>query len=59
MKQIGYYNGEIGPIEDVKVPMLDRALYFADGCYDASMLKMEPFTTKMLILIASGIQHVF
>lgn len=39
MKKIGYYNGEIGPIEDVKVPMLDRALYFADGCYDASMLK--------------------
>lgn len=39
MKRIGYYNGEIGPIEEVKVPLLDRALYFADGCYDASMLK--------------------
>lgn len=37
MKHIGYYNGEIGPLEEMKIPMLDRAVYFGDGCYDAAM----------------------
>ena len=36
MKQVGYYNGEIGPLAEMKVPMLDRAVYFGDGCYDAT-----------------------
>ncbi len=36
MKYVGYYNGEIGPLEEMKVPMLDRAVYFGDGCYDAT-----------------------
>ena len=36
MKRVGYYNGEIGPLEEMKVPMLDRAVYFGDGCYDAT-----------------------
>ena len=36
MKNLGYYNGEIGPIEEMKVPMTDRGLYFGDGIYDAS-----------------------
>ena len=26
MKYVGYYNGEIGPLEEMKIPMLDRAL---------------------------------
>ena len=29
-KNVGYYNGEIGPLEEMKVPMGDRALYFGD-----------------------------
>lgn len=37
MKYVGYYNGEIGPLEEMKIPMLDRAIYFGDGCYDAAM----------------------
>ena len=37
MKHVGYYNGEIGPLEEMKIPMLDRAVYFGDGCYDAAM----------------------
>ena len=37
MKHIGYYNGEVGPLEEMKIPMLDRAVYFGDGCYDAAM----------------------
>ncbi len=36
MKYVGYYNGEIGALEEMKVPMLDRAVYFGDGCYDAT-----------------------
>ena len=35
-KNVGYYNGEIGPLEDMKVPMNDRALYFGDGIYEAT-----------------------
>lgn len=36
MKYVGYYNGEIGDLNKMKVPMLDRAVYFGDGCYDAT-----------------------
>jgi D-alanine transaminase len=36
MKNIGYYNGEFGPIEEMKIPMLDRAVYFGDGIYDVT-----------------------
>ncbi len=36
MKNLGYYNGEIGLIEDIKIPMLDRACVFGDGIYDAT-----------------------
>ena len=37
MKNIAYYNGETGPIEEMMVPMNDRACYFGDGVYDATM----------------------
>jgi D-alanine transaminase len=36
METLGYYNGEIGELEDIRVPMNDRACYFGDGVYDAS-----------------------
>ena len=36
MKYVGYYNGEIAPLEEMKIPMLNRAVYFGDGCYDAT-----------------------
>ena len=36
MKYVGYYNGELGALEEMKIPMLDRAVYFGDGCYDAT-----------------------
>ena len=35
-KNVGYYNGEIGPLEEMKVSMEDRALYFGDGIYEAT-----------------------
>ena len=36
MKNIGYYNGKTGPIEEMTIPMNDRAVYFGDGVYDAT-----------------------
>ena len=37
MKNIAYYNGKIGSIEEMRVPMNDRACFFGDGVYDATM----------------------
>lgn len=39
MKNLGYYNGKIGLIEEMKIPMTDRAFYFGDGVYDAVMCR--------------------
>ena len=39
MREVGYYNGKIGELENTQIPMLDRAVYFGDGCYDATMMK--------------------
>lgn len=36
MKNAGYYNGTVGPLEEMTIPMLDRAIYFGDGVYDAT-----------------------
>lgn len=37
METLGYYNGETGEIEDMKIPMNDRASWFGDGVYDAAL----------------------
>lgn len=39
MKSIGYYNGEIGPLETMRIPMNDRACWFGDGVYDAQLCR--------------------
>ena len=36
MKNLGYYNGKFGEIEDMVIPMNDRVSYFGDGVYDAT-----------------------
>ena len=36
MKNIAYYNGKTATIEEMMVPMNDRACYFGDGVYDAT-----------------------
>lgn len=38
MKKAGYFNGEIGPLEEMKIPMTARSVYFGDGVYDAAMI---------------------
>ena len=35
MKTLGYYNGKIGEIEEMSIPMNDRVCWFGDGVYDA------------------------
>ncbi|MDL2218375.1 aminotransferase class IV [Christensenellaceae bacterium OttesenSCG-928-M15] len=34
MEYLGYYNGEFAPLEELKIPALDRAVYFGDGVYE-------------------------
>lgn len=36
MKTLGYYNGIVDELEQMRVPMLDRACYFGDGVYDVT-----------------------
>lgn len=36
MIEIGYYNGVMGPIEEINIPMRDRAIFFGDGVYDVT-----------------------
>jgi D-alanine transaminase len=36
VKTLGYYNGTVGEIDEIMVPMSDRACYFGDGVYDAT-----------------------
>ena len=35
MKELGYYNGRIGELSEMTVPMTDRVCWFGDGVYDA------------------------
>jgi len=35
MKNLGYYNGKFGLLEEMTVPMNDRVCWFGDGVYDA------------------------
>ncbi len=36
MKNLGYYNGKFGEVEEMSIPMADRVCYFGDGVYDAT-----------------------
>ena len=35
MKELGYYDGNFGPLSEMQIPMCDRASWFGDGVYDA------------------------
>ncbi len=39
MKELGYYNGRIGELSEMTVPMNDRACWFGDGVYEAAMCR--------------------
>ncbi len=36
MKNLGYYNGNFGEVEQMSIPMQDRVCFFGDGVYDAT-----------------------
>ncbi|MCD8090893.1 MAG: aminotransferase class IV [Clostridiales bacterium] len=39
MNNIAYYNGKTGSMEEITIPLNDRAVYFGDGVYDATSVK--------------------
>ena len=44
MNNIAYYNGTIAPIDEIMVPMNDRACWFGDGVYEATCTRRHnPF----------------
>lgn len=44
MEGLGYYNGEIKPIKELKIPVTDRAVYFGDGVYEVCYcVNQKPF----------------
>ena len=46
-KFVGYYDGKLGPLEEMTVPMGDRALYFGDGIYEATcVVNRIPFAME-------------
>lgn len=38
MENVGYYNGKYDLIENMMIPMNDRAIYFGDGVYEATFV---------------------
>lgn len=39
MENIAYYNGKTAAVEELTLPINDRAVYFGDGVYDVAMIK--------------------
>lgn len=39
MENLGYYNGDFGPIDEMCVPFNDRVHFFGDGVYEATLAK--------------------
>jgi D-alanine transaminase len=47
MKNLAYYNGEIAPLEEMRVPMNDRACWFGDGIYEFTLTENHiPFVLE-------------
>ena len=62
MKTLGYYNGEYGPLEQMRVPMNDRVCFFGDGVYEATngvgyvfMLTADGYGGRDTLSITCGI----
>jgi len=39
MTHLAYYNGKIGPLEEMTIPVNDRAVYFGDGVYEVVLVR--------------------
>ncbi len=47
MPAIGWYNGTLGALDEMTVPVNDRAVYFGDGCYEACLaVGSRPFALE-------------
>lgn len=47
MENLGYYNGEIKILDELKIPALDRSIYFGDGVYEVVYcVNQNPFGLK-------------
>lgn len=47
MKNVAYYNGRISSIEEMTIPLCDRAVYFGDGVYDVALVANgKPFALE-------------
>ena len=47
LESAGYYNGVFAPLEELRVPALDRGYYFGDGVYEALRAERHvPFALK-------------
>lgn len=47
MKDVAYYNGTFGAIDEISVPITDRAVYFGDGVYDVVyVINGKPFALQ-------------
>lgn len=54
MDALGYYNGTWGPLDEMTVPMNDRACFFGDGVYDAAICYK-----KTIYLLDSHVDRFF
>ena len=54
MKNLGYYNGKFGELEEMTIPMNDRVSWFGDGVYDAG-----PSRNYHIFALDEHIDHFF
>jgi D-alanine transaminase len=48
MQKVGYYNGQIGNLDEMMIPLCDRAFFFGDAVYEAILvLNQRPFTLDL------------
>ena len=48
MQKVGYFNGSIGNLEEMSIPLCDRSVFFGDAVYDAVLvLNKKPFTLDL------------
>lgn len=45
MKNLAYYNGAVGELTEMSVPMCDRVCFFGDGVYDATYARNKKIFT--------------
>lgn len=38
MERIGYFNGEIGNLDEMQIPLCDRSVFYGDAVYDAVLV---------------------